>query len=355
MSDPTREHPHELLSAYLDDELGVEERAGVDRHLADCEACREDLASLRRLAGAVAEEEVPPVPADLAERIGARIDAAKVRPFRRRIVVPVTIAATLAAVGLVVVYQWTEPRPIREARQPAPAETLKQVERDELAKSAAGPAETLSPRAGEPAGPPTVPPTARQDRPAFAPAPAPELQADKKADVAGAVEGKEKAALKSLGYVSGVAGGAADRAASEERARAKDENAMAPPAANRIAAQAPAAAATAKPALDDVASPCGDRWVDTGVVGTWVVGDMQPALRDLDAVAARFAGRGSSEPVLRGEPYEIVAPRARYAELLAHLRAKGVTGIDAPATLPPGDACVRQRISIQVVLGTPPR
>jgi hypothetical protein len=349
MSDPSREHPRDLLSAYLDDELGVDERAAVDRHLADCESCRDDLASLRRLAGAVAEEDVPPVPDDLEKRIGARIDAAKVRPFRRRIVVPVTIAATLAAVGLVVVYQWTEPRSIREFRQPAPPEPAEGTERDELAKKTAASNSPMPPAGAEKAAPPAI----RQDQPSSVPTH--ELEADKKADASGAVEGKQKAALENPGYVSGVAGGAADREAQLDAARAKDQAAMAPPVAKSVAAEAPVAAATGAPALNRLASPCGDRWVDTGVVGTWVVGDMQTALRDFDALAGQFAGHGSSDPVLRGEPYEIVVPRARYPELLARLRAEGVAGIDAPATLPPGDACVRQRISIQVILGTPPR
>ena len=357
MSDPTRDHPRDLLSAYLDDELGVEERAAVDRHLADCESCRDDLASLRRLSGALADEDAPPVPDDLAARIGARIDASKVRPFRRRIAVPVTIAATLAAVALVVVYQWTEPGSIREAPR--------RFERDQLTKSTSAPSPPTSPPASEPAEPTGSPAVARQDRPAPAPAPqatpapapapASAAQADRKAEVAGAAESKEK--IGSLGYAGapqGIVGGVAGSESHEDTARAKDEAVAAPPPAARAVGEASIAAAKTAFALNRVASPCGDRWVDSGAVGTWVVGDMQVALRELERIAARFEGRGTPEPALRGEPYEIVVPRARYTELADLLRSKGVGGIPAGAALPAGDACVRQRISIQVVLGTPP-
>jgi len=101
MTDAANGHPRSELSAYLDDQLGVDERTAVDRHLASCEDCRAELAALRLLAAAVAAEAVPPVPSDLAVRIGKRIDAAAVVRFpKRRFVVPVTIAATLGAIGL---------------------------------------------------------------------------------------------------------------------------------------------------------------------------------------------------------------------------------------------------------------
>jgi len=103
MSDPGRGHPREALSGYIDDQLGVEARAAIDRHLAECEDCRAELEALRRLARAVAEEEIPPVPLDLQARIGRSLDAATgVRSRTRRFVVPTTIAATIAAIGILV-------------------------------------------------------------------------------------------------------------------------------------------------------------------------------------------------------------------------------------------------------------
>ena len=62
MSEAGGIHPREQLSAYLDDELSADERAAVDRHLALCDSCRDQLASLRALSQALRDEEVPPVP-----------------------------------------------------------------------------------------------------------------------------------------------------------------------------------------------------------------------------------------------------------------------------------------------------
>ena len=43
MSEFANGHPRDRLSAYLDDELPVDGRAVVDRHLAQCAACRDEL------------------------------------------------------------------------------------------------------------------------------------------------------------------------------------------------------------------------------------------------------------------------------------------------------------------------
>jgi anti-sigma factor RsiW len=105
-------HPRELLSAYLDDELGIDERAAVDRHLALCDPCRRQLRSLRALAAAVGDEAVPEVPGGLARRIGARLDeGVKASPPKRRYFLPASIAATIGAVGLLLAIQWRERGP----------------------------------------------------------------------------------------------------------------------------------------------------------------------------------------------------------------------------------------------------
>ena len=54
MSTIDSSHPRELLSAYLDDELGHEERASLQRHLEGCGECAALLADWRRLAAASA-------------------------------------------------------------------------------------------------------------------------------------------------------------------------------------------------------------------------------------------------------------------------------------------------------------
>ena len=98
------EHPKEMISAYLDGQLEAPDRERVFEHLRDCAACRELLSDFRALAAAARREGVPPVPADLAERIGRRIDAEPADRFTHRWF-PLTRArlplATAAAVLLV--------------------------------------------------------------------------------------------------------------------------------------------------------------------------------------------------------------------------------------------------------------
>jgi anti-sigma factor RsiW len=55
-----REHLTEaLVAAWLDGELGGDERARVAAHLADCDICREEIVSVRRLLGHDLVEESP--------------------------------------------------------------------------------------------------------------------------------------------------------------------------------------------------------------------------------------------------------------------------------------------------------
>src|SRR5436305_3991104 len=75
-----REHLHrrvsQLLPWYANDTLGGAERRTVEQHLADCPACREELAACRDLARAIDElgEIAPsPHPIQLA-RLMARVD-----------------------------------------------------------------------------------------------------------------------------------------------------------------------------------------------------------------------------------------------------------------------------------------
>ena len=46
-------HPDDLLSAYLDGELDLEEEARLWAHLVHCQGCRVELADLHRVRGAV--------------------------------------------------------------------------------------------------------------------------------------------------------------------------------------------------------------------------------------------------------------------------------------------------------------
>jgi hypothetical protein len=77
MTDDPKSHPHELISALLDGEATVPERAAVERHLLDCAECRALLGDLRILAAAGASLQPPPVPAGLLAAIRARLQAAR--------------------------------------------------------------------------------------------------------------------------------------------------------------------------------------------------------------------------------------------------------------------------------------
>ncbi len=57
------------LNAYLDAELPERTRREVERHLAECPACRLEFDGLRGLAPLLENDEVPPVPSGLSARI----------------------------------------------------------------------------------------------------------------------------------------------------------------------------------------------------------------------------------------------------------------------------------------------
>jgi anti-sigma factor RsiW len=64
-----------MLSAYQDDELGVEQRRAVEAHLSACADCRAALEDHQRIGRMLRLTERGAVPAGLAARIGAGLDA----------------------------------------------------------------------------------------------------------------------------------------------------------------------------------------------------------------------------------------------------------------------------------------
>ncbi len=109
MSFQDERHPRELLSAWLDGELGASDGARVEVHLGGCAECRSLLADLRTLSRAVGEEETPQTSAGLAARISDRVRTEGVvgamrRPTPpRRYAIPWSLAGSLAAAGILVV------------------------------------------------------------------------------------------------------------------------------------------------------------------------------------------------------------------------------------------------------------
>ena len=76
---------HDLLSAYLEHDLGDAERAELDTHLAACATCVDDLAILRGTIDLLRRLPDPEPPPFLATRVMARIAAGESRsPLWRR-------------------------------------------------------------------------------------------------------------------------------------------------------------------------------------------------------------------------------------------------------------------------------
>lgn len=328
MSDPSNGHPRDRLSEYLDDELGLEERASVDRHLAGCEDCRTELETLRRLARALAEESVPPVPDDLEARIGLSLDAGTlVRPARWRFAVPATIAATLAAVGLLVALLWREGRIGVPPPTPAsaPAAESKQQKLDKVQPSFAPAPPAIE---GQAPAAPRENAGARDD--AFekdlpvTPEQRPERDAENApAGAPGGVAG---------GVIGGVEGGVADER--QERAAAK------------MASQVPTLMKPAS-AKSETSSVCTERWIDSGLRARWDVQDVTTAVWDLSRMARDVGGIGVWHGVADGGPYVLVVPRPRFEEVFFALRARGMDGLAEPPALAAGSECAG--ISIELV------
>jgi len=325
MSDAKHDHPLELLSSYLDDELPVDERAPIDRHLAICPECRDQLDALRRLSRAVAEEVVPPPPDDLEARVLRRLDAASVVPMRRRrFVVPATIAATIAAASLVAVVTWKQggfapvPRPERAA-ETADATRL----RDKVAANAPA----ASP---EPAQPP---PPAVQGLVVPAEAPSKTIAKEKKA-----AAGFDMDVAKLATTEQGIQGVGASK---DER---PDD------AIGRAAGGAPIAAVVpeARNALKATALACVGAVDDAGVEASWEVTDLVVAVRDLEAMAASLGGRLERPGAAPGATFAVVLPVARYDAFDTAARGMGIAGLSVPSVGADG-ACIRQRIAVRQI------
>lgn len=87
-----------LLDLYVDDALPAAERAPIEAHLADCAACRAEVAALRALHAALATLEPLPMPVDLTPRVLAQVAAPVAPPRLVEWLLAVQIAAVLALV-----------------------------------------------------------------------------------------------------------------------------------------------------------------------------------------------------------------------------------------------------------------
>jgi anti-sigma-K factor RskA len=100
---------HELTAAYALDALDADDRTSFEEHLANCQRCREEVAELAGVAGALAYGVAPadPPPA-LRERIleAARAERPNVVALRPRWASPVAAAAAVAACAAIGLGVW---------------------------------------------------------------------------------------------------------------------------------------------------------------------------------------------------------------------------------------------------------
>jgi anti-sigma-K factor RskA len=100
---------HELTAAYALDALDDDERREYEAHLARCESCRDELATLSEAAASLAYAVEAPAPSvHLRERIlaSARAERPNVVPLRPRWAVPAAATALVAIAAAIVLAVW---------------------------------------------------------------------------------------------------------------------------------------------------------------------------------------------------------------------------------------------------------
>jgi anti-sigma factor RsiW len=100
---------HDLTPAYALDALDADERREYEAHLARCERCRAELASLSEAATSLAYGvEAPAPPPQLRERIleRARTERSNVVPLRPRWALPAAAAAVVSVAAVVALAVW---------------------------------------------------------------------------------------------------------------------------------------------------------------------------------------------------------------------------------------------------------
>src|SRR5437588_2822542 len=101
--------PHELSAAYALDALDGDELRAYEAHLAGCERCRKEVASLREAAATLAYDVEPLEPPETLERrilTAARAERPNVVPFRQRWAVPTAALGAVAAIAAIAIGIW---------------------------------------------------------------------------------------------------------------------------------------------------------------------------------------------------------------------------------------------------------
>lgn len=121
----------ERLSAYLDGELGEDEREAMAAHLTACAACRVALAALARLGDLLRATPAPPLGEDLVPGLLAQVTAPEARlrlrwfgHGRRTAIAAAGLVLVLAGASALLLWRAgpPEPGPVMAGRPPAAAE-----------------------------------------------------------------------------------------------------------------------------------------------------------------------------------------------------------------------------------------
>lgn len=121
---------HDLTAAYALDALDPEERREYEAHLARCEQCRDELASLSEAASSLAYAVDPAAPPpQLRERIlaSARAERPNVVPLRPRWAVPAAATAVAAVAAAIALAIWATSLSDRLDRERAHASAQERV------------------------------------------------------------------------------------------------------------------------------------------------------------------------------------------------------------------------------------
>jgi hypothetical protein len=122
--DPEHGEATELLPWLVNDTLSSDERAGVERHLVQCVACRNEVENLRALQACIARDDRDPLLTQGFARINARLEETEWAPDPRRILRRIAIQwrqtrpwlrgavmAQAAGLALLIVVLLTQPEP----------------------------------------------------------------------------------------------------------------------------------------------------------------------------------------------------------------------------------------------------
>lgn len=315
MSNPDDNRIQEFLSAYLDDELTPEEKAGVEGKLQASPALVAQLEKLRLLRKTVAMEDIPAPPPGLIGQIKNRLPAGtatapRLRKRRRFNIVPLA-AAAMVVIGVIAggIYldshgQLGELFRHTAVKDQVPLPSAPGGEEEAGAEAAREKLKALSyiGTAPAPGGEAGAPPPGPATEP---PAPAPEPSAADRQEAQPPQEAGR-------GFIEPQAGELAAGAKQEESpADSKD-----------FPARAALQAAPPQPA-----QPVGMRtWTPPGTgMLQWSVAPPEDPALILGQMAEEQGGRGLLQA---GPPraVRITVPRESWSRLLAALRARGVGG-----------------------------